>query len=120
MNTFSTDRKLQPTWLGPYRIQEQLLNLYKLEELDGTPKPGKFSARHLQAFIPREGMELARAQKEIEERLVREKEAVEEGIMNTVVEEERERQLEGEESNIASCVAGRRERRQKEGGGWIR
>jgi hypothetical protein len=141
MNTLSTDRKLQPTWSGPYRIQERLLNSYKLEELDGTPKSGEFSARRLRVFTPREGTELAKAQNVIEERLIREGEVVENGVANvrgeSGPEEEEEDlgdrdingtndggetdgELEEEDSNIASRVAGRRGRRQKEGGGWIR
>ena len=72
MNTLSTDRKLQPSWSGPYRIYERLLNSYILEELDGTLKAGEFSARRLRAFIPREGTELAEEQRAIEERLTRE------------------------------------------------
>ena len=134
MNTFSTDQKLQPMWTGPYRIQECLLNSYRLEELDGTPKSSEFSARRLQAFTPREGTELAKAQREIEERLAREDEVGREenrGMMNSLPEvgDKHERQeeevpedeeLEEEDSNIASRVAGRRGHRQKEGGGWIR
>jgi hypothetical protein len=128
MNTLSTDRKLQPTWSGPYRIQEQILNSYKLEELDGTPRSGEYSARRLRAFIPREGTELARLQREVEERIAREgmegntevamgmedpdNETNDEGKMDDGGEEE--------DSNIASRVASRRGRRQKDGGGWNR
>jgi len=52
MNTLSTDKKLQPTWSGPYRIHERLLNSYKLEDLDGTLKTGEYSARRLRLFTP--------------------------------------------------------------------
>lgn len=72
MNTLSTDRKLQPTWSGPYRIREQVLNSYKLENLDGAPRAGEYSARRLRAFTPREGTELARIQRELEERIAEE------------------------------------------------
>ena len=72
MNMLSTDRKLQPTWSGPYRIREQVLNSYKLENLDGTPRAGEYSARRLCAFTPREGTELGRIQRELEERIAEE------------------------------------------------
>jgi hypothetical protein len=68
-NTLSTDRKLQPSWSGPYRIHERILNSYKLENLDGTLRPGEYSARRLRTFTPREGTELARVQEELEERI---------------------------------------------------
>jgi hypothetical protein len=66
MNTLSTDRKLKPTWSSLYRIQEQLLNSYKLEELDGTLKAGEYSARRLRMFTPREGTALAKEQNDLE------------------------------------------------------
>ena len=141
MNTLSTNRKLLPTWSGPYRIRERLLNSYKLEELDGTPKPGEYSARRLRIFIPREGTDLAKEQRDVEERIAREdsEEAVEE--TETVIAEpqfpdnagEPEAGELGEDShisdeeggddrmegpyNIASRVVGRHGRRQREGGG---
>lgn len=77
MNTLSTDCKLQPSWSGPYCIQDHLLNSYKLEELDGMPKTSEFSARHLHAFTPREGMDLAREQRVLEDRLAREEGEIE-------------------------------------------
>lgn len=79
MNTLSTDRKLQPTWSGPYCIREQILNLYKLEDLDGTPRAGEYSARWLRAFIPRERTELAKVQKKLEVRIEEEEREEEEG-----------------------------------------
>ena len=135
MNTLSTDRKLQPTWSGPYRVHEQLLNSYKLEELDGMLKTGEFSARRLRAFTPREGTDLARAQITFEEELARKEavsgagntgEAAGGGLINNlgVIESGDDGTGTGEdadggsdhESNIASRVVGRRGRRQKGGG----
>jgi transposase InsO family protein len=137
MTTLSTDRKLQPMWTGPYRIHERLLNSYKLEELDGTPKAGEFSARRLRAFTPREGTELAKIQQELEERIAGEDERVEEEEVagsesNNAVDDEEdslevenvdedgdsEGEPEEEGSSIARRVVGRRGRRQK-GGGWM-
>lgn len=79
MNTLSTDQKLQPAWSRPYHICEHILNLYKLEDLNDTPKPGKYNARCLRIFILREGTELARVQKEVEERIAEEEEDKTEG-----------------------------------------
>ena len=141
MNTLSTDRKLQPTWSGPYRVLERLLNSYKLEELDGTPKPGEYNARRLRLFTPREGTELASQQKELEERLAEEEGGSEEPagldepdsfspesteVADNEDEDPEGRGVDGEvedrtvnvTSNIASRVVGRRGRRHKEGGGW--
>ena len=56
--------KLTPMWSEPHRIWEKLLNSYKLETLEGQPLEGKYHARRLQKFIPREGTELAAQQKE--------------------------------------------------------
>lgn len=72
MTTLSTNRKLQPTWSGPYCVQERNLNSYKLVGLEGTPRPGGYSASCLRIFIPQEGTELAVTQKELEEELARE------------------------------------------------
>lgn len=136
MNTLSTDRKLQPTWIGPYRVRERLLNAYILEDLDGTPKPGEFSARRLRGFTPREGTELARQQVEVEERLTREEEElgvtalpeepspqevgdVEGGSVGDWDDDaEPDGDLEMGSTSIADRVVGRRGRRQEEGGGW--
>jgi len=147
MNTLSTDKKLQPTWSGPYRIHERLLNSYKLEDLDGTLKTGEYSARRLRLFTPRDGTELARDQKELEDRLTAREEDgdeeardAEEGLPESGIEEihmqdilvtskgdvlydsdeEEGESHDGEGSNIASRVAGRRGRRQMEGGRWNR
>jgi hypothetical protein len=45
--TFKTDRKLLPKWSPPQRVLDKILNSYTLEKLDGTPIPGRFSARRL-------------------------------------------------------------------------
>ena len=44
----SMEHKLAPLWLPPHWIAEHLLNLYRLEVLDGTPLKGSFSMRWLQ------------------------------------------------------------------------
>ena len=72
--TFKTERKILPKWSPPYRVTARELNLYTLEALIGTPIKGRFSARRLRRFWPREGTELASAQKEVEERCREEEE----------------------------------------------
>ena len=72
--TFKTKRKILPKWSPPYRVTARVLNSYTLETLIGAPINGRFSARRLRRFLPREGTELARAQKEVEERCRREEE----------------------------------------------
>jgi hypothetical protein len=57
-NTLSSERKLQPMWSQPKRVIERLTNSYRLEELDGTPITGKFSARGLRGFDARPGTKL--------------------------------------------------------------
>ena len=66
--TFKTEHKLLPKWSPPYRITSRILNSYTLETLVGTPIDGHFSARRLRSFSAREGTELTRAQKEVEEK----------------------------------------------------
>ena len=51
------------------------MNSYKLETLDGQPIEGEFHTRRLRAFTPREGMELAAQQKELEAGRIEELEA---------------------------------------------
>ena len=67
--TLSTECKLAPLWSPPHQVTERLLNSYRLETLDGTPLDGKFSARCLRGFTPREGTELAMQQKKFEDRI---------------------------------------------------
>jgi hypothetical protein len=57
-NTLSSERKLQPMWSQPKRVSERLTNSYRLEELDGAPINGRFSARRLRAFEARPGTKL--------------------------------------------------------------
>ena len=64
-NTLSTERKLTPMWSMPRRVTSRLENSYTLETLDGKPFSGQFSARRLREFIPREGTELAKVQKDV-------------------------------------------------------
>jgi hypothetical protein len=70
--TFKTERKILPKWSQPHRISKRLRNSYELENLDGSPISGTFSARRLQAFIPREGTKLAVEQRELERKLAEE------------------------------------------------
>ena len=65
--TFKTERKLLPKWSPPQRATTRNLNSYTLENLDGTPITGRFSARRLRAFIPHEGTKLSREQAAVEE-----------------------------------------------------
>jgi hypothetical protein len=65
-NSLEARRKLLPKWSIPCRITERLCNLYKLENLDGTPIPGEFHTRHLHAFHPKDGTKLAEEQKQQE------------------------------------------------------
>src|SRR5271155_1985612 len=64
--TFKTERKLLPKWSPPQRVTSRDLNSYTLENLNGTPIAGHFSARQLRGFIPQEGTKLAREQAEVE------------------------------------------------------
>ena len=77
-STFGTERKILPKWSPPYRVVTRSLNSYTLETLIGAPIDGHFSARRLRRFFPREGTELARAQKEVEERCRKEEDEREE------------------------------------------
>ena len=45
-----------------------MLNLYTLESLDGEQLKGDYNTRRLREFIPREGTELVREQKDFEAR----------------------------------------------------
>jgi len=65
-NSLKVRRKLLPKWSIPCRITERLRNSYKLENLDGTPIPGEFHARHLCAFHLKDGTKLAEEQKQQE------------------------------------------------------
>jgi hypothetical protein len=67
--TFKTERKLLPKWSTPQRVVSRHLNSYKLEDLNGEPLTGSFSARRLRRFFPKEGTRLADEQKLIEERI---------------------------------------------------
>jgi len=94
-DTFKTERKLLPKWSPPHRIASRILNSYTLKTLIGAPINGRFSARRLRRFWPREGTELARAQKEVKERC--RKEEAEEGEADlTKIKEERETERDGE------------------------
>ena len=81
----STERKLTPLWSPPRRITEHLLNLYRLETLEGVPLDGLFNARHLRSFSPREGTGLAAQQKVVEERLASQESDIEDLAVAEVV-----------------------------------
>jgi hypothetical protein len=70
--SIGSERKLAPRWSIPRRITERLANSYRLETLDGAQLEGEFSARRLREFIPREGTDLAEAQKEFMKRATEE------------------------------------------------
>jgi hypothetical protein len=72
--TFKAERKLVPKWSVPRRVKARILNSYKLETLKGGPLQGEFSARRLRAFVPREGTQLAKEQKEHEKKIRNEEE----------------------------------------------
>ena len=116
--------KLTPMWSEPHRIWEKLLNSYKLETLEGQPLEGKYHARRLQEFIPREGTELAAQQKE---RTTKEtEEDLDSGITEMIDEERGDEPIALMNSNRRkpsnqirrSPAAGRRGRLQN-GGGWM-
>jgi hypothetical protein len=121
------------------------VNSYKLETLDGAKLEGEFSARRLREFVPREGTDLAEAQKvhmnrirrEEGERIERERMEVDklrgkdqESITTPNVEEtnksnigpgffyddEEEGEREREGEGIADRVSRRRGRRHEGGG----
>jgi hypothetical protein len=73
-NSISSERKLTPMWLAPQRVVERNVNSYKLETLDGVRLEGEYSARRLREFVPREGTELAEAQRVFMEETKKEEE----------------------------------------------
>ena len=86
-STFKTKCKILPKWSPPYRVASRLLNSYTLETLIGAPINRHFSAQWLRRFWPREGTELARAQKEVEERCCKEEEEREKTELTKIEEE---------------------------------
>ena len=105
--TFKTERKILPKWSPPYRVVTRDLNSYSLETLIGAPIKGRFSARRLRRFLPREGTELARAQKEVEERCRKEEEEQEKTDLKKIeAERVQERVDEEPEVETASRAAG--------------
>jgi hypothetical protein len=50
-------------WSPPRHVVKRQVNSYKLETLDGAKLEGEFSARRLREFVPREGTDLAEAQR---------------------------------------------------------
>jgi hypothetical protein len=117
-DTFKTERKILPKWSPPYRITSKALNSYTIETLIGAPVNGRFSARRLRRFWPREGTELARAQKQVEERCRAEEEEQERVELKKIAEErqaenaeerrretaEIEQQMEGDEQLVGTEV----------------
>lgn len=93
-------------------IKKKNLNSYKLETLEGRPIQGEFSARHLRAFTPRIGMQLAKKQKIYEEKKRSENEkSSREGEEDNKEEDENERKedtkdkdIEEEDVNVAVGV----------------
>ena len=85
--TFKTECKLLPKWSPPYCVVSRMLNSYTLETLKGMAIKGCFSARRLRGFTPREGTELARAQKEVEEACCKKEEEREKEVLMKIEEE---------------------------------
>ena len=96
------ERKILPKWSPPHRVITKELNSYTLETLAGAPIKGRFSARRLRRFWPREGTELARAQKEVEERCSKEEEDREKADLMKI---EAERRLERVDEEQDTTVA---------------
>jgi transposase InsO family protein len=94
--TFKTERKLLPKWSTPQRVVSRHLNSYRLENLNGDPLPGSFSARRLRRFFPKEGTRLADEQKLIEERITRDRQ--EEESRGVVIPEDTEQQENAEDT----------------------
>jgi hypothetical protein len=99
-DTFKTERKILPKWSPPYRVFARNLNSYTLETLIGAPVNGNFSARRLRRFLPREGTELARAQKEVEERCSKEEEEREKEELTKIEVERRLGEVTREENEV--------------------
>jgi hypothetical protein len=56
--SYETINKIGPKWSGPHIITGKYLNSYSLCTLTGTELQGKFHARRLKWFIPRQGSDL--------------------------------------------------------------
>ncbi|PPQ92619.1 hypothetical protein CVT25_007819 [Psilocybe cyanescens] len=67
--TYKAIRKLEPKWSAPRRVVSRGKNSYKIETLEGLAIGGRFSARRLRRFIPREGTCLEAAQCAVEQAL---------------------------------------------------
>ena len=90
-HTLSMERKITPMWSPLQQVVSRLMNSYTLEMLEGTLFNGKFSARRLHEFIPREGMELAKEQKDKMARSqAEERKMVEEGAREVNQQQEEE------------------------------
>ena len=104
-NTLSTARKIEPTWTGPWRVTERLLNSYTLESLDGEPLRGEYNARRLREFVPQDGTELTLEQKNFEMALKQKEQemaVIEQSGLITDGEEEEET-FEDEPENTDEC-----------------
>lgn len=69
--SIGSEHKLTPMWSTPRRVTERIANSYQLETLDGARLEGAFSMRRLREFTPREGTDLAEAQKEYMKRVAK-------------------------------------------------
>jgi hypothetical protein len=85
--------KIVPKWSQPYRVRKWIWNAYLLEQLDGTPVEGEFSARRLHAFVPRRGGQLEKDQTKWEEE---HKDDQDEEELEEELEEESEEEPEGD------------------------
>ena len=92
--SYETINKIAPKWSGPHIITGKYLNSYSLCTLTGTELQGKYHARRLKRFIPRQGSDLdllrtpddgiPNPEPDEEEILIQETE----GRMATILEEE--------------------------------
>ena len=73
-----------------------MVNSYRLETLDGAQLEGEFSARRLREFVPRDGTDLAEAQKTYMKRVVKEE------AERTRKEEEEVNSLRKKESELST------------------
>jgi len=98
-DTFKTEHKILPKWSPPYHVITRELNSYTLETLTGIPINGHFSMQRLQRFLLREGTELVRVQKEVEEKCQKENEELEKAELLKIEEDrERERAAKGQQA----------------------
>lgn len=103
--TFKMERKLLAKWSDARCIVSRDVNSYTIAMVDGQEIAGRFSARRLCAFTPKEGTRLAREQAVIQARVDEEEKArlLSEGKS---IEDERRRETEAKARTEVSEVGG--------------